>query len=78
MLSWDLTPMSLMQCERAWVEIDLGALAYNVQQVRRLLSASTELMAVVKADAYGHEAVTVAQTVLQHGATKLAVATISE
>lgn len=78
MLSWDLTPMSSMRCERAWVEIDLGALAYNVQQVRRLLSPSTELMAVVKADAYGHGSVTVAQTVLQHGATKLAVATISE
>ncbi len=78
MLSWNLTPMSLMWRERAWVEIDLGALAYNVQQIRSLLSPSTDLMAVVKADAYGHGAVTVAQTVLQHGATRLAIATISE
>ena len=77
MLSWNLTLMSSMRCERAWVEIDLGALAYNVQQIRKLLSPTTELMAVVKADAYGHGSVTVAQTVLQHGATSLAVATIA-
>lgn len=64
--------------DRAWVEIDLAALAYNVLQVKRLLSANTELMAVVKADAYGHGAVTVAQTVLQHGASWLGVATIGE
>lgn len=79
MLSWKLTPsLSSMQRERAWVEIDLGALAHNVQQIRRLLSPFTELMAVVKADAYGHGAVTVARTALQHGATWLGVATIPE
>ncbi len=65
-------------CDRAWVEIDLNALAHNIQQLKQLLSPQTELMAVVKADAYGHGAVTVAQTVLQHGVTWLAVATISE
>lgn len=79
MLSWDLTPdLSTMQRDRAWVEIDLQALAHNVQQLRQLLAPSTELMAVVKADAYGHGAVMVAQTVLQHGATWLGVATIPE
>ena len=64
--------------DRAWVEIDLAALAHNVRQVKRLLSVNAQLMAVVKADAYGHGAVTVAQTVLQHGATWLGVATIGE
>ncbi|NJR64551.1 MAG: alanine racemase, partial [Leptolyngbyaceae cyanobacterium CRU_2_3] len=79
MLSWDLTPsLSSMQRERAWVEIDLGALAHNVCQIKRLLSPKTELMAVVKADAYGHGAVTIAQTVLQCGADWLGVATIPE
>lgn len=79
MLSWDLTPgLSAMRQERAWVEIDLEAIAHNVQQVKRLLSPSTALMAVVKADAYGHGAVTVAQTALQHGASWLGVATIPE
>lgn len=70
--------IALLQCDRAWVEIDLGALADNVRQLRSLLSAQTELMAVVKADAYGHGAAMVAQTVLQNGATWLGVATVPE
>ncbi|MGH1397052.1 MAG: alanine racemase [Trichormus sp.] len=64
--------------QRAWVEIDLDALNHNVQQIKQFLSPSTQLMAVVKADAYGHGAVTVAQTVLQAGANWLGVATVPE
>ncbi len=64
--------------QRAWVEIDLAALSYNVQQVVRLLSSRTQLMAVVKADAYGHGAIAVAQTVLESGASWLGVATVPE
>ncbi|MBW4514654.1 MAG: alanine racemase [Timaviella obliquedivisa GSE-PSE-MK23-08B] len=72
-------PRSALQpTERAWVEIDLEALIHNVQQIKKLLSPTTKLMAIVKADAYGHGAVTVARTVLEHGATCLGVATISE
>lgn len=79
MLSWELTPgLAAMQRERAWVEIDLAALAHNVRQVRSLLTPNTALMAVVKADAYGHGAVAIAQTALEHGATWLGVATIPE
>ncbi len=79
MLSWDQSSsIALMQRERAWVEIDLTALTHNIQQIRALLSPKTDLMAVVKADAYGHGAVTVAQTVLRAGATWLGVATIPE
>jgi len=65
-------------CQRAWVEIDLSALTHNVKQLKNLLSPQTELMAVVKADAYGHGAVAVSQTVLQAGASWLGVATIPE
>ena len=57
--------------------IDLGALAHNV----RVLKARTDgrkLMVVVKADAYGHGAVTVAKAALNAGATWLGVATIPE
>ncbi|MDM9380647.1 alanine racemase [Chlorogloeopsis sp. ULAP01] len=64
--------------QRAWVEIDLAALSHNVQQLRRFLSSRTQLMAVVKADAYGHGSVTVAQTALQSGASWLGVATVPE
>lgn len=66
-----------LRCERAWVEVNLDALAHNVRQLKQR-SPQVQLMAVVKADAYGHGAVVVAQTVLNHGATWLAVATIPE
>jgi len=39
--------------QRAWVEIDLAALAHNVQQLKTFIAAN-QLLAVVKADAYGH------------------------
>lgn len=79
MLSWEQMPsLQSIQRDRAWVEIDLSALAHNVRQIRQWLLPTTDLMAVVKADAYGHGAVTVARTVLQHGATWLGVATIPE
>ncbi|HSM83180.1 MAG TPA: alanine racemase [Nodosilinea sp.] len=79
MLSWEQTPsLEPMRCCRAWVEINLAALRHNVQQFRELLPTSSQLMAVVKADAYGHGAVTVAQTALQAGAAWLGVATVPE
>jgi alanine racemase len=65
-------------CQRAWVEIDLGALAHNIRQLKSLLGTKTALMAVVKADAYGHGAVTVARTAVAAGANWLGVATIPE
>jgi alanine racemase len=64
--------------QRAWVEIDCSALRHNVRQIKRLLSPQTELMAVVKADAYGHGAIRVAQTALEAGASWLAIATLGE
>jgi alanine racemase len=64
--------------QRAWVEVDLGALNHNVRQLKSLLATKTALMAVVKADAYGHGAVTVARTALTAGANWLGVATIPE
>jgi alanine racemase len=79
MLSWEQTPtLAGMQRERAWVEIDLAALTHNVRQLRQLLAPETQLMAVVKADAYGHGAVTTAKAVLRAGATWLGVATVPE
>jgi alanine racemase len=79
MLSWENEPnLAAMRRERAWIEIDLDALASNVRNVKAKLSPNTQFMAVVKADAYGHGAVTVARTALRAGATWLGVATIPE
>ncbi len=79
MLRWEDTPsVSAMRCSRAWVEINLDAVRHNVRQFRNLLRPTTDLMAVVKADAYGHGAVAIAQTALEAGATWLGVATVPE
>ncbi len=64
--------------QRAWVEINLSALVHNIRQIRSLLAPNTAIMAVVKADAYGHGAIDVAQTILAEGVEWLAVATVPE
>ncbi len=89
MLSWKPTSSFVSQgCytyelsevirQRAWIEIDQGALAHNVRQLKQILSPQTELMAVVKADAYGHGAIRVAEIALRAGASWLAIATLGE
>ncbi|WP_040330600.1 alanine racemase [Clostridium ihumii] len=60
-----------------WAEIDLDKLAHNMKEIRRA-SQSKGIIAVVKADAYGHGAVDVAPVLLENGADRLAVAVISE
>jgi alanine racemase len=71
-----MDPIDLKQ--RAWVEIDLSALKHNVCQIRNLLAPGTAMMAVVKADAYGHGAIDVARTIIAEGVEWLAVATVPE
>ncbi|MCF8036005.1 MAG: alanine racemase, partial [Desulfobacteraceae bacterium] len=61
-----------------WAEIDLSAVARNVRALRGALSPGARLMAVVKADGYGHGSVPVARQVLAAGADCLAVARIGE
>jgi alanine racemase len=57
-----------------YAEIDLSAVAANVELACRLAGPGVEVMAVLKADAYGHGAVPVAGTALEAGATWLGVA----
>lgn len=62
----------------SWVEIDLGAIRHNTSEVKRRLRPGCRLMAVVKADAYGHGAVQCAKASLNAGAEWLGVATVDE
>ena len=64
--------------DRSCVEIDLDALSHNYNEIRRITSPEAEIMAVVKADAYGHGAVRCARTLIGCGASYLCVATIGE
>lgn len=61
-----------------WAEIDLKALSNNVREIRRITIPEAEVMAVVKANAYGHGAVEVSKTALANGASRLAVARSAE
>ncbi|WP_431809470.1 alanine racemase [Brevibacillus agri] len=65
-------------CRDTWVEVDLDAIRANVETFRGHLPKSTGIMAVVKADGYGHGAVHVAREALASGADSLAVAMLDE
>src|SRR3990170_4304607 len=60
-----------------WAEIDLDALAYNVASLKGQAGAAA-MAAVVKANAYGHGAVGIAQAALEAGAERLAVICVDE
>ena len=61
-----------------WVEINLDAIAQNVKNIKKLIGERSELMAVVKGNAFGHDILEVPSVVLNNGATRLAVARLEE
>lgn len=63
---------------RTWVDISLGNIVHNYREIRRLVGKERLIMAVVKADAYGHGARTVSQVLEKAGVDRFAVATIQE
>lgn len=63
---------------RAWIEVDLDAVKANCRAVQAMLGRERSMMAVVKADAYGHGLVAVARAALRAGPTWLGVATVAE
>ncbi|MGI5888279.1 MAG: alanine racemase [Oscillospiraceae bacterium] len=64
--------------ERCWAEIDLDALRSNFDAIKSRLKPETKVLAVIKADAYGHGAVPVAKVLEKKGADWFAVATFEE
>ena len=62
---------------RAWIEVDHAAIRANLAVVRRA-APDTQVIGVVKANAYGHGAVAVARTLMADGVERLAVATVDE
>ncbi|HEX5466142.1 MAG TPA: alanine racemase [Candidatus Limnocylindrales bacterium] len=62
----------------AWVELDPDALVGNVAALASLCPSGTDLMPVIKADAYGHGAPWAAHTLIESGSTVLCVATLAE
>lgn len=71
--NWDGERSLTAWLRPAWAEINLGAIAHNTRYLVEQ-AAPAGLMAVVKANAYGHGALPVAQVALANGASQLAVA----
>lgn len=64
--------------DRAFVEIDLPALKWNVEKIKEILPAGCEFLAIVKDNAYGHGDITVARYLNSIGVDAFGVATLSE
>lgn len=64
--------------DRAWIEIDLNNLKHNVKVLENAMPHNCDLMAVVKANAYGHGAFEVSAYINRLGVKAFAVATIDE
>jgi alanine racemase len=63
---------------RAWAEINLDAIAHNVREIRRITNKRADIMAIVKADGYGHGVLQTVKTLLDNGVTRLAVSMLDE
>ena len=63
---------------RSWVEVDLDHFARNWKEIKRLVRPGVRILQVVKADAYGHGAIEIAEAALKNGAVYLGVANADE
>ncbi|WP_100012759.1 alanine racemase [Lentibacillus sediminis] len=61
-----------------WAEIDLSAIDHNIRQMAEKLPDTSDIIAIVKADGYGHGSVAVAKQALKAGAKALGVALLEE
>lgn len=61
-----------------WAEVNLKSLAFNLNQVKKLLSAKTLILATIKADGYGHGLIPVARKLAASGVDYFGVASIDE
>ena len=69
---------TILENQLTWAEIDLTAYAHNITELKRITAKGARLMAVVKANGYGHGAIEVAGEALKNGAEYLGVARINE
>jgi alanine racemase len=76
--SWMNHPVEANPRQRAWLEVSDSAIEANARSLKRHLGPACDLMAVVKADGYGHGAETVAKASVRGGATSFGVATLQE
>jgi alanine racemase len=63
---------------KTWAEIDHEALRFNLQQIRKLIGPRVKILVSVKAEGYGHGAVSISRTALSAGAEWLGVSHVKE
>lgn len=63
---------------RAWIEINLENLEFNIKEIKKLITKKTKIMAVIKANAYGHDSIFIARKLSSMGITDFAVASLEE
>ena len=68
----------MYQKGRAWIELDIDNLAYNIRQFRKILSPKCAIMPAVKANAYGHGAVLIAKALQDLEIKDFCVASVNE
>ena len=64
--------------DRAWIEINLENLENNINEIKKIINGKCKIMAVVKANAYGHGMINIATKLNEIGIRDFAVATLSE
>ena len=67
-----------LEKSRAWIEVNLDNLKYNIMEIKQAISKYTKIIAVVKANAYGHGLVEVSKYLNDIGIYDFAVATLEE
>jgi len=74
----ELSERGVRPARPTWAEVDLEAVAGNVRQIKRIVGPEVEILAIVKANAYGHGALAVARTALGNGASACGIAAVNE
>lgn len=69
---------TVLKTDRSWIEVNIKNLEHNIEILKRAMPPKCELMAVVKAEAYGHGAYEIATNLNRMGIMSFAVATIDE
>ncbi len=78
-ISMKFNRLSYLNTKRdAWIEINLDYIEKNVIEIKKFIKPGSKLLAVVKADAYGHGGVMITPTLLASGVDMLGVASIDE
>lgn len=72
------TPFRMKPSHRCWAEVDLDALRNNLARIRHLVGPRVKILAVVKADAYGHGLRQIAAHLMQSGTDFFGVANLAE